>query len=338
MQCSTCEILNDKVCRIIQTHFGEERPIHFGHDWIKSSDGNLSEDIQIKAIRTLRELKAIAESFGASEFSAVATEVFRKAHNGPDFLNRVREIGIEVNILSQEVEAELGFATIVATTEADPDGMCVWDSGAASFQITSQSSPNDRSHLNSYMGALGTSVVVGILFRDIRDIPIASNNINPVTSHEGSLLMDRLTSMLDVTVPQWLKGKHVVYGVAGPNSIFKICVRVLTTLRQNLTTNDVIDTTTNTTTNKLDDHSTPITSFTIDDARLALQSCIGLRDEELYPFVDFAHSDGPQVLVTKLCLLCAVMEHTQVQKIICVECIGVCAGLMVENRFWTLAN
>ena len=44
----------------------------------------------------MRELKGEAELLGAVEYSAIATEVFRTAPNGPAFLDRLQsELGVK---------------------------------------------------------------------------------------------------------------------------------------------------------------------------------------------------------------------------------------------------
>lgn len=45
-------------------------------------------------------------------------------------------------------------------------------------------------------------------------------------------------------------------------------------------------------------------------------------------------SDPPKFVVTKLCLLCAVMEHLQIQKVKVVPVIGCCAGVLVSEQYY----
>ena len=74
-----------------------------------------------------------------------------------------------MQVLSQQQEAELGYATAVALSELSE--VIAWDSGGgewgqravenvagASFQITTR-----REGLESYLGPLGTGVVTSIL-------------------------------------------------------------------------------------------------------------------------------------------------------------------------------
>ena len=70
--------------------FGEEQPISFSLDSkLLFRDGTLSDATMGKALEVLARYKREAEARGADGIAAVATEVFRKAPNGPAFLRRV---------------------------------------------------------------------------------------------------------------------------------------------------------------------------------------------------------------------------------------------------------
>jgi exopolyphosphatase / guanosine-5'-triphosphate,3'-diphosphate pyrophosphatase len=151
---------------------GEEVPVMFGWDFVQSGEAKaLSEEVQKKGLETLAMLKAKAEGMGAHDFSGIATEVFRKAKNGEAYLERVREMGIPVVLVSQDLEAELGYKTAVAMASilqhgppvgiAEARAPIVYDSGGASFQITTEET--GEGPLIAYTGRLGTSVSVGIL-------------------------------------------------------------------------------------------------------------------------------------------------------------------------------
>lgn len=137
LQCSDCELTVNTVSgevlntRIVTSLYGIERPVQFGADFKCSSDGRLSERIQQEGLIVFKELRDKAEALGAEEFHAIATEVFRKAANGPAYLELIRALGVNVTILTQEMEAELGFGSVQAELafNASPAAECVWDSG-----------------------------------------------------------------------------------------------------------------------------------------------------------------------------------------------------------------
>lgn len=137
LQCSDCELTVEAASgvvtstRIINKLCGIERPVQFGADFKCSADGRLSEGIQQEGLTVFRELKAEAENLDAQEFHAIATEVFRKAANGPAYLQLIQELGVPVTILTQEIEAELGFGSVQAELALNGSAAaeCVWDSG-----------------------------------------------------------------------------------------------------------------------------------------------------------------------------------------------------------------
>jgi len=183
--------------------YSDERPCAFGIDWKTSVDGKLSSEIQEKGIGILREYINISERHGAVVIHAVATEVFRKCGNGPAYLERVRQLGINVQLVTQELEAELGFRSVISAHGCSESEAVVWDSGGASFQITSTS--GESQGLRIYKGSLGTSVALATLIEEVRGLTMTRelSGINPITSKEISKLIEYLTNKLEA-IPDWL--------------------------------------------------------------------------------------------------------------------------------------
>lgn len=319
----------------LNTIIGQERPVAFGADYLKSSNGSLSESIQLKGLEVLEELKLEAEKSGATQFFAIATEVFRKAANGPQYLDRVRAMGIPVTVLTQELEAKLGYASAIITAGvfSELGDYCVWDSGGASFQITRRDLTDESGNtFCTYMGSLGSSVCSAMLIQEVQCKTLNTTpSPNPVSLYEAEQLVEKLTALLQ-QVPTWLKDKEDVIAVTGKNSIFKLCCNVLLDLTVKS------DTSLQTTPGLFRVDSLPdspvVTSFSRDDAELALRTCIGCSDEDLSKYVNFQYSDGPKIVVPKLCLLVAVMRHTGIQRVNTVNCIGSCVGVLHEEQFW----
>ena len=94
---------------IVRLLYGEEIPVKFGVDLSKQTSGNLTEEIRARGLEVLSRLVSTARSHGAvGPFPGVATEVFRKAKNGPAYLDELRALGVKVECVSQETEAWLG--------------------------------------------------------------------------------------------------------------------------------------------------------------------------------------------------------------------------------------
>lgn len=352
----TC-VIDPNSGKILKHLAGRENPLSFGADFIKSGKlKSLSEDIQQEGLSLLREMKAIAESHGATQFHAVATEVFRKAEaNGQAFLDRVySELGIKVTLVTQQLEAELGFSSVVAVSGLDSiTDPLVWDSGGASFQITRRSPSGDNVY-ESYMGSLGTSVTSAILIRDIRGLDFAtsvSNRgtllINPVSEEEARAFSSVIEEQHLKEVPCWLKDADLVLAAAGCNSLFRVCCDVLSCLRASSSSS--ISSSRRSSHGNNSDKGTKaateepasgedielVTSFTLADAQEALAAVIGKSDDELSEYTRLVpNSEGPSVVVPKLILLNSVMKKTGIKAIQTVHVYGSCPGLLINEKFW----
>jgi len=87
-----CAVIDTATGKIVEKLFGVERPQAYGIALQQSKDGHLSEDIQQTGVDLFVELKQTAvEEYGCTRFAAVATEVFRRAKNGADVLERLQK-------------------------------------------------------------------------------------------------------------------------------------------------------------------------------------------------------------------------------------------------------
>ncbi len=269
-------------------------------------------------------------------------------------------------LVSQDIEAEIGFASAIAMSDLISDrssndgsdtGKCVWDSGGASFQITHKNTSSSISSLTSpqqmistYMGAIGTSVSLSILLQDVRGGVMQQNNdminttVNPVSRNECDQFIAVLRSKLSNELPAWLLNRKCVIAAAGSNSLFKLCCIILqiesrqsltavTNNSGNKTTNDIVNDSDNTSADNQND-SKPVTYFTLSQAEEVLSLCLDRTDQELIKYQQFPYAEGTNVIIPKLALLIAVMRHTGIQSIHSVDCIGSCAGVLCDDRFW----
>jgi|GEM_PF-3670470 len=172
---------------------------------VAAHGGSISEKVADNALNILRAYKeeAIAAAAGLDvKFVAIATAVFRKAHNGPALLKRFEhELGIHFQVLSQQQEAELGFATGKALwPDVSEESLLVWDSGNGSFQFS------DKHHV--FLGQLGHGTVRILLSKDMRHGPVLQSKEfgNPISRAEALELADRIRHLLPVA-PQWFCDK-----------------------------------------------------------------------------------------------------------------------------------
>jgi len=79
-----------------------------------TDSGAINSASENRAIEALKKFKKIMEEHQVSNYYAVGTAVFRKAKNAPQVLKRIEEeVGLKVEILSPEKEAELTLEGIL---------------------------------------------------------------------------------------------------------------------------------------------------------------------------------------------------------------------------------
>ncbi|MHB1845629.1 MAG: Ppx/GppA phosphatase family protein [Deltaproteobacteria bacterium] len=96
--------------------------------------GRLSEAGLARTVEVLARFAEEARALGAERLGCVATSAARDASNGGDFLNRVRALGLDPEIISGDREAALVFRA----ASAEPFGrgpLCVLDIGGGSTEI-----------------------------------------------------------------------------------------------------------------------------------------------------------------------------------------------------------
>lgn len=358
MQCSDCEITRNGVTTVVNVLYSAECRVPFAEDWTRSQDGSISEEMQQHGLSVVRTLRAKAVEMGVQEYAAIATDVFRKASNGPSYLDRVRELNIPVTLVSQAWEAELAYTAIQSEGEQTP----VWDSGGASFQITtmipdnhlsSSSSPPPNPVYLTYLASLGTAITTDMLAREIqRKEYLDGTTVNPVSEDELSRLLGMITSRLP-PVPDWLRDRSLVSAAAGYNSLFMVCCQVLQIHRREASVEAASKVSHNSYSSSHDkmtvstsnegDKDKPVTWFTVECVDTAIRKCLNCTDSELAKYSPASvgtATSGEDTLtpsspvVQKLCLLLAVLRHTGIKKVKVVPAIGCCNGIMKDSRFW----
>jgi exopolyphosphatase/guanosine-5'-triphosphate,3'-diphosphate pyrophosphatase len=98
--------------------------------------GRLSDNAIARAIEALRICRSKIADRNVGRARLIATEACRAAANGPDFVRRVRdEVGLEIEIVSQETEAKLAVAGCASLIDARSRGVILFDIGGGSSEI-----------------------------------------------------------------------------------------------------------------------------------------------------------------------------------------------------------
>jgi len=104
------------------------RTIRLGENMVNG--GGITQDAMRRAAATLNEFKAISEGRGAAGFYCFATSAVREAGNRDAFVEYIRrECGVEIDVISGDDEAAIGFAGSV------PDGGGMFDIGGGSTEV-----------------------------------------------------------------------------------------------------------------------------------------------------------------------------------------------------------
>lgn len=111
----------------------DRQPIRLGHRVFET--GTLSPDSVEPALEALRDFKASADRYHASGFKAIATSALREASDGVSFVARAREIGVPLEVVSEEEEARLISLGIMSGLRFElPLGLFV-DIGGGSVEV-----------------------------------------------------------------------------------------------------------------------------------------------------------------------------------------------------------
>jgi len=95
----------------------------------------LSKESMDATVEAIKKFKAKAEAFGAEALKVIATSAVRDASNRASFVKRVlEETGVEIEVISGQTEAELGFKGVLAGVGSD-EPILVVDIGGGSTEF-----------------------------------------------------------------------------------------------------------------------------------------------------------------------------------------------------------
>lgn len=126
--------------RIEKIHIEKTKDVFFAEN--AKRNNILDEDIYIKALENLKKYQKIASELDVQKIRVIATDIFRKANNGSDFILRLSsELKWNIQIIDQDQEGELGFLTIAHAVSQEISSinfhqLVAWDSGNSSAQLT----------------------------------------------------------------------------------------------------------------------------------------------------------------------------------------------------------
>jgi exopolyphosphatase / guanosine-5'-triphosphate,3'-diphosphate pyrophosphatase len=109
-------------------------PVMLGKGGINK--GMIRDEAMERGVSTLKKYLAIINSFGCERVFAYATSAVRNAVNGHVFTDRVnRELGIEINVISGDKEAELIYRGVKLGTGMRDEVSLIMDIGGGSIEF-----------------------------------------------------------------------------------------------------------------------------------------------------------------------------------------------------------
>jgi exopolyphosphatase / guanosine-5'-triphosphate,3'-diphosphate pyrophosphatase len=117
-----------------KTIYKEKIPVKIGQGGI--SQNQIAPEAQKRAFHTLKHFKNLIDGEQIDQVFAFATSAVRNAENGPEFVKKVKdEIGIHINVISGEEEAQLIYEGINLSGSLNGQTSLIMDIGGGSVEF-----------------------------------------------------------------------------------------------------------------------------------------------------------------------------------------------------------
>ncbi|HEX7673328.1 MAG TPA: hypothetical protein VF412_04105 [Bdellovibrio sp.] len=184
--------------KIVKVLFENHIAIAFNEALEKSGNQTLPESAVEAAIPLMQSLVNRMQAFKPTSIRAVATSVFRIAHNGTEASAKLtRALHLPVTVISQEQEAHLGYLSALSQKEvSSKENLIVWDIGGGSMQMYSMT--GRKSHLfegNLASVTFKNKILEVLQFKDVK----SASSPNPLgRSREAAIQLAKNHAYLNV--------------------------------------------------------------------------------------------------------------------------------------------
>ncbi|CAM3572901.1 MULTISPECIES: Ppx/GppA phosphatase family protein [Rahnella] len=173
--------------------YEDQRPLGFNDDLGKSGNNHISEAMQQQGVTALKEMVDKARTFHPQRITGVATAVFRSAANGQQVIDRFnQQTHIQLRVISQEQEAELGFLSAKAALHDNTiknQDLLVWDIGGGSMQMTALREQNGQPVTDIYQGRLASVTLKEFIISVLKNQALdKAASPNPIGSLRNTVL------------------------------------------------------------------------------------------------------------------------------------------------------
>ena len=111
----------------------DRRPVRLGHGVFET--GALDPQSRAEGLDALKKFKSLADKNDAKKIRAVATSAMREAKDGPAFVKEAAELGVDLEVLSEDDEARMISLGILSGLKFDPPLGLFMDIGGGSVEL-----------------------------------------------------------------------------------------------------------------------------------------------------------------------------------------------------------
>jgi len=203
MKVAMVDICKHKIIKILHE---SHRSVGYKQALKESKKNILDKKILTLGVEKLNEIKKEASSFKPKSFIAVATSAFRTASNGAQAaLELTKKTGIDVNVISQIKEAEIGYIGAIDFSQDKIKTILVWDIGGGSMQI---SQSDDLKKFLVYEGKLAAVSFKNYIIEKIQEKKISKTiSPNPMSLNEKNKAILYAREFARNTIPKDLQSK-----------------------------------------------------------------------------------------------------------------------------------
>lgn len=205
--------------RIIEMLVEAQEKVSYKEALKASEENTLSLDILTKGAQALNRLKIKAQEFNPEIYIGSATSAFRTAINGEQARKILEtKTDIKIKVISQELEAKIGFVAAAQLVSADLNKIVVWDIGGGSMQITTLD-PNGAYDI--YKGKVASVSFKNHIIEQVQYKNLSETSTpNPISSADYNLARRDAFAIASLTTSRVLRDKlkkddTVVIGIGG---------------------------------------------------------------------------------------------------------------------------
>lgn len=232
--------VNLKTNKVEKILVNESFTVQYQEELTKSADGKFNDKVMATGMEAIKKSKEIAMKYNAEKVIGVATASFRNASNADDFADKIlKETGVKIHIIDQELEGVLAFKATAANISFDPKDLIVWDIGGGSFQFTAL---DQNGTIVVYRGVDASIPFKNHVIQYIKfDNPDEVTTPNPMTANQV-LRAESYARYIGLNVDQIFKDRITCYPstrVVGVGNIFAYGIYPLVGEKSTFTKNEL---------------------------------------------------------------------------------------------------